>query len=61
LVSYLPLKYLFGDLTPFVPLSLNKERGKILKKGADAPLKHPAFLTQSKESQREAKPPDMFL
>jgi hypothetical protein len=52
---------IYGDLTPFVPLSLNKERGKILKRGADAPLKHPTFLTQSKESLREAKPLDMFL
>ena len=32
---------IYGDLTPFVPLSLIRRGGGIIKRGADAPLKHP--------------------
>jgi len=46
---------------PFNLPRLTKERGIYSRRGADAPLKHPTFLTQSKESLREAKPIDMFL
>ena len=41
---------------PLYPLPLIKGKGKTLKRGADAPLKHPTLLTQRKESQREASP-----
>jgi len=29
-----------------MPLPLDKERGKILKRGANAPLKHPHIISQ---------------
>jgi hypothetical protein len=32
---------IYGDLTPFIPLSLFKERGKIFERGASAPLRRP--------------------
>ena len=39
---------IYGDLTPCVPLSSDKERGKVLKRGAGAPLKHPTLLSALK-------------
>jgi len=45
----------YGDLTPCVPLSSDKERGKVLKRGAGAPLKHPTLLSASKWSLRGTK------
>jgi hypothetical protein len=49
LFPLVPLSFkIFGDLTPCIPLSSDKERGKILKRGADAPLKHPVLLSALK-------------
>jgi len=35
-----------------MPLPLDKERGKILKRGTGAPLKHPHILAKNKEIKR---------
>ena len=43
----------YGDLTPCVPLSSDKERGKVLIRGAGAPLKHPTLLSALKGEEGE--------
>jgi len=39
---------LFINLTPLVPLFLGKERGKVLKRGASAPLRRSTLLAQNR-------------
>jgi len=59
-----PLPFrIYGDLTPrrvfdLCPPLLLKERGKILKRGASAPLKHPCIINPGQgELKRRVKIP----
>jgi hypothetical protein len=58
--SLLLNKRFFINLTPCIPLSKNGEGEDFFKRGAGAPLKHPAKLVSFKGREmkkRGAKPP----
>jgi hypothetical protein len=56
-----PFLRIYGDLTPFNLPHLTKGEGRFLRRGANAPLGHPYIISSEQESQREAKPPDVFI
>jgi len=39
-----PFRFLLGDPIPCFPFPLMRGRGRFLKRGADAPLRHPDRL-----------------
>jgi len=50
-----------GLVTSPPVLPLMRRGGRFLKEGLTPLLNTQALLTRSKESQREAKPPDLFI
>jgi len=53
IINCAPSLRIYGDPIPCFPFPLMRGRGKILKRGAVAPLRHPYIVNQEKgESKR---------
>jgi len=54
-VDLTPSRFCLVTPSPFIPLPLSKGKGEILKRGANAPLRHPYIINPEQgESKRGA-------